>query len=90
MRMSIQEQNSVPFRTSGKSPKDVLLGAITLTRAGVPFAIAKGPSRNKCAVLGVEAPVWQGVRSAHTGEYVSDEQRSQAGCIGGQDGAVIS
>jgi hypothetical protein len=23
-------------------------------------------------------------------EYASDEQRSQTGCIGGQDGAVIS
>ena len=99
---------------------------------------SKGPSGNKCAVLGVEAPVWQGVRSAHTGsmqatnnaarrdasaartvqlfldgplvvrfiitvthrgrrgarparreegeyrEYLTDEQRRGAGCIGGR------
>ena len=28
---------------------------------------SKDPVRNKCAISGVEAPGWQGVRSAHNG-----------------------
>ena len=49
----------------------------------------KDPPGNKCATLGGEAPARRGARSAHTGPYVSDEQRSPAGCIGVQNGAVI-
>jgi len=39
--------------------------------------------------LDAEAPAWQGARSEHTRRYVSDKQRSQAGCIGGQKWEVI-
>src|SRR5919198_5709298 len=50
----------------------------------------KGPCGNKCANHGR-----RGARPARREEradraYVSDEQRSPAGCIGGQDGARIS
>ena len=40
----------------------------------------KGPSGNKCAILGVEAPAWQGARSAHTGsmQVTSNEARRDA------------
>ena len=51
---------------------------------------AEGPCENNCA-----NPGRRGARPARREErayraYVSDEQRSPAGCIGGQDGAVIS
>ena len=50
----------------------------------------KGPSGNKCVTSGR-----RGARPARREErayraYASDEQRSPAGCIGGQNGAVIS
>ena len=41
------------------------------------------------APLGVEAPARRGARSELYLAYVSDEQRSPAGCIGGQSGTVI-
>ena len=41
------------------------------------------------APLGVEAPARRGARSERYLAYVSDEQRSPAGCIGGQSGTVI-
>src|SRR5450631_3084395 len=48
-------------------------------------------SREKitCAKSAAEAPGWQGARSAHTRRYVSDERRSQPGCIGRAPAKVI-
>ena len=39
--------------------------------------------------LGLEAPVWQGARSGTYREYVTDEQRRQAGCIDVQNGKLF-
>ena len=38
---------------------------------------------------GVEAPGRQGAEERAYGEYVSDEQRSRTGCIGGLNGSLI-
>jgi hypothetical protein len=40
--------------------------------------------------LDVEAPAWQGARAKAYWPYVEPEQRSQAGCIGGQAVQIIS
>ncbi len=34
----------------------------------------------------VEAPGWQGAEEGEYREYLTDERRSQAGCIGGRNG----
>jgi len=57
--------------------------------ASLASSFTKGPSGNKCAI-----PGRRGARLARREErayraYASDEQRRQAGCIGGQDDAVI-
>ena len=33
----------------------------------LPSAFAKGPRKNTCPFLGVEAPAWPGARREHTG-----------------------
>jgi ABC-2 type transport system ATP-binding protein len=40
--------------------------------------------------IGVETPGWRGARREHTRRYVTDEQRSQPGWIGAEDGEVVS
>jgi hypothetical protein len=44
---------------------------------------------NRCASPGVEAPAWARREKRACRAYVSDEQRRQAGCIGGQTGTLI-
>jgi hypothetical protein len=36
------------------------------------------------SMITVEAPGWRGTTKAHTCWYVTEEQRSQPGCIGGE------
>ncbi len=40
--------------------------------------------------IGVEAPGRQGARRAHSARYSPDEQRRRPGCIGAEDGEIIS
>jgi len=42
----------------------------------------QGSRKNKFAILGVEAPGWQGVKTQEYRAYSEFSQRSQAGCIG--------
>gem|GEM_PF-4835757 len=46
-----------------------------------PLDYAKGSRRNNFTYSGVAAPAWQGARRANSTSYLTDEQRSQAGCI---------
>ncbi len=43
-----------------------------------------------CVIPGTEAPGSRGARREHAGPHVTDEQRREAGCPGGQNRAVIS
>ena len=57
------------------------------------FQGTRGPSRNKGAILGVEAPVWGPLARREERAYrayVSDEQRRPAGCIGGHDDQFLT
>jgi hypothetical protein len=40
--------------------------------------------------IGVETPGWRGARREHTRRYVTDEQRSQPGWTGAEDGEAVS
>ena len=53
------------------------------------FCVIRPRNRINCAIMGVEAPVWQGARRANTPAYSTDEQHSQTGWIGDQNVKVI-
>ena len=60
-----------------------------LNRPKQEYVVPKGPAKNKFPFSGVEAPTWQGARSEEYPRYLSDEQRSQGGWIGGPKREVI-
>jgi len=46
--------------------------------------LPKGSRKNNFLSFGVEAPLWQGARTAHTPRYGKDEQRRQTRWIDAQ------
>ena len=88
-------QHAVPSRIASRHPCTASTSTRppthpTILRVYRDLKSAKGPSGNNCAISGR-----RGARPARREErayrvYESDEQRSPAGCIGGQNGAVIS
>ena len=61
--------NSSRSPSAGKRPAEELYdlrndpGQLDNIASDPAFADPKGPGKNKCPFLGVEAPVWQGARS---------------------------
>ena len=48
----------------------------------VPVPGIEGPRKSNCALSGAQAPRWRGWRREHAGAPVTDERRSQRGCMG--------